>query len=70
MSRKFKECHPNTPWDGIVKMRHILVHDYYQVDDKELSNVIQDDFPVLLRQIKEYISTVDWDEWERQSFTI
>ena len=70
LSRKFQECHPNTPWDGIVKMRHILVHDYYQVDDKELWNVIQDDFPVLLRQIKEYISTVDWDEWERQSFTI
>ena len=70
LSRKFKECHPNTPWDGIVKMRHIFVHDYYQVDDKELWNVIQDDLPVLLRQIKEYISTVDWDEWERQSFTI
>ena len=51
-------------------MRHILVHDYYQVDYKELLNVIQDNLPFLLRQIKEYISTVDWDEWERQSFTI
>ena len=65
-----KERHPKTPWNGIVKMRHILVHDYYQVDDKELWNVIQDDLPILRQQIMEYILTVDWDEWEKQSFTM
>ena len=68
LSKMFKERYPKTPWDGIVKMRHILVHDYYQVDDKEVWNVIQDDLPVLRQQIMEYISTVDWDEWESQTF--
>ena len=49
---------------------YLLVHDYYQVDDKELWNVIQDDLPILRQQIMEYILTVDWDEWEKQSFTM
>ena len=37
------------------------------MDDKELWNVIQDDLPILRQQIMEYISTVDWDEWEKLS---
>ena len=69
LSRAFKECHPETPWDGIIKMRHILVHDYYQVDDKELWIVINDDLPILRKQISDYITSTNWEEWEKQPFS-
>ena len=28
----FRRQHPDTPWDVIMKMRHVLVHDYYQIE--------------------------------------
>ena len=42
---------------GMENSLYLLVHDYYQVDDKELWNVIQDDLPILRQQIMEYILT-------------
>ena len=37
-------------------MRHILVHDYYQINLDILWIVINEDLPVLEEQIKKYIS--------------
>lgn len=68
LSKTFRQQHPETPWDGIIKMRHILVHDYYQVDDKELWNVINDDLPILKEQVQHYINDTNWTEWEKQKF--
>lgn len=32
LTKEFKESHTETPWRMIEKMRHILVHDYYQIN--------------------------------------
>lgn len=40
----------------IEKMRHILVHDYYQINLDILWIIINEDLPVLEEQIKKYIS--------------
>ena len=42
---------------GMENSLYLLVHDSYQVEDKELWNVIQDDLPILRQQIMEYILT-------------
>lgn len=48
-------------------MRHVLVHDYYQIDENEVKYVIEDDLRPLLEQISKYLSETNWDEWEKQS---
>ena len=55
LSLEFKEQHPDTPWRMIEKMRHILVHDYYQVNKDILWLVISDDLPLLKQQVEEYL---------------
>ena len=65
LSLQFKKAHPMTPWDEIEKMRHVLVHDYYQIDENEVRYVIEDDLPPLLSQITRYLSETNWDEWEQ-----
>ena len=40
-------------------MRHILVHDYYQVNKDILWMVITDDLPVLKQQVEGYLGQND-----------
>ena len=57
LSKEFKSQHPETEWRYIEGMRHVLVHDYYQVDVEELWNVAQNDIPALYSQIESYLKT-------------
>lgn len=50
----FRETHPDTPWKQIIGLRHILVHDYYQVDAEELWNIVANDLQPLQTRIKAY----------------
>lgn len=59
LSKEFIAAHPATNWRGVIGMRHVLVHDYYQIDEEGLWNVIEVDIPVLKTQIKQYISEMD-----------
>ncbi|MBP5376213.1 MAG: DUF86 domain-containing protein [Bacteroidaceae bacterium] len=62
----FKDAHPDTPWNVIEKMRHVLVHDYYQVEKNEVKYVVEDDLRPLYEQITRYLSVTNWEEWEKQ----
>ena len=55
LTLEFKEKHPQTPWNVIIKMRHVLVHGYYSIQMPIVWDIVQNDFPVLRPQIKEYI---------------
>lgn len=55
LSKEFCSAHPNTDWRAIAGMRHVLVHDYYQINEEELFSVITDDIEPLKAQIQEYI---------------
>ena len=70
LTKVFCRQHPETPWEFITKMRHVLVHDYYQIKPQEVLNVIQDDLRPLRNQIVGYLSDVDWDEWEKNEVAI
>ena len=64
LTKAFKKAHPATPWNVIQGMRHVLVHDYATIDDKELYNTAVGDVPVLLNQVEHYLAETDWDEWQ------
>ena len=70
LTHAFCREHPDTPWEFIMKMRHVLVHDYYQIKPEEVWNVIQDDLHPLQEQVARYLAEVGWDEWEKNDVAV
>ena len=70
LTAAFRHQHPETPWEVIAKMRHVLVHDYFQIDPLSVWKVITEDLPTLREQVVGYINDTDWDEWERNEVVI
>ena len=66
LSPQFKETHASTPWSVIEKMRHVLVHDYYKIDEDEVKYVIEDDLRPLRTQIAQYLTETNWEQWEQK----
>ena len=64
LTKSFKKAHPATPWKVVQGMRHVLVHDYATIDDRELYNTAVNDIPVLKMQVERYLAETDWDEWQ------
>ena len=65
LSKPFKKKHNETNWTQITKMRHNLVHGYYQVDQDVIWSVIQDDLVPLRDQVTRYVAETDWEKWEK-----
>lgn len=63
LSKAFKKAHPATPWKIVQGMRHVLVHDYANIDDKELYNTAVNSIPELRRQVERYLADTDWEAW-------
>ena len=61
LSLDFKAEHTDTPWDQIEKMRHVLVHGYYQILPEVLWLTIHDDIPPLKANVTNYLSAMDED---------
>lgn len=51
-------------------MRHVLVHDYYQISVKELWKTVCEDIPPLQSQIQDYLAKTNWQEWEKDEEAI
>lgn len=47
LTKEFKVLHPEVPWSMMERMRHILVHDYYNISPQHLWDTIQFDIPEL-----------------------
>lgn len=59
LSLGFKAEHTDTPWDQIEKMRHVLVHGYYQILPDVLWLTIHYDLPPLKANVLNYLSAMD-----------
>ena len=70
LTKAFRDSHPDTPWLAIMGMRHVLVHDYYQIDENEIRYVIEDNLHPLREQIVKYLSETNWEEWEKREQVI
>lgn len=40
----------------IIGLRHVLVHDYYNVKPLEVWHIVRQDFPALRKQIAHYLA--------------
>ena len=57
----FVDSHPQTPWKQIIRMRHVLVHGYFQIEPQQLYNVYTEDLPMLLPQLESYLKESNED---------
>ena len=55
ISQELRDAHPEIPWRKIIGMRHVLVHQYFEIDLDEVWNAVEDDVIPLRRQIERLI---------------
>ncbi len=55
LSAEYKEKHNNIPWGMIAGVRHRLVHDYDGTNWNIISDVVFEELPDLINQLKEMI---------------
>ena len=65
LTQRFQQTHPETPWKMVKGMRNYIVHEYFQIDDIVVWDVIKNNIPELLYQVLSYLADTDWDEWEK-----
>ena len=70
LTNAFCRQHPETPWKHITRMRHVLVHDYYQINPIEVWKVINEDLHSLRDKIYRYLTETDWESWEKSEAVI
>lgn len=58
LSKDFVESHTSTPWKQVRGMRNYIVHEYFQIDDVVVWDVVSKDIPLLRRQILEYLTEI------------
>jgi len=70
LTRAFCKEHPATPWNDVMRMRNILVHDYYKIRLNEVWKVIKEDLQPLREQTTRYLADTDWNEWEKNEVVV
>ena len=55
LTAETKEELPGIEWGKVIGMRHRLVHDYFAVDYDILWEVVQNDLPKLISQLKSVV---------------
>lgn len=59
LTDSFRRDHPQTQWKMVIGMRNYIVHEYFQVDNTVVWEVISYDLPELEQQILTYIEEFD-----------
>ncbi|HEX9018270.1 MAG TPA: HepT-like ribonuclease domain-containing protein [Anaerolineaceae bacterium] len=55
VSKGFQDSHPQVPWREIIGMRHRIVHDYLNVDEDVVWEVVNTDLPRLVSILEGFI---------------
>lgn len=51
VSDRTREEHPEIPWRQIIGLRHILAHEYGQIDYERLFDTVSHDIPKLIKNL-------------------
>jgi uncharacterized protein with HEPN domain len=52
VSQELQKKHPEVSWGGMIGMRHVLVHGYFETDTELVKKVVERDLPVLKTQLE------------------
>ena len=56
VSQPTRDQNPQIAWPGIVALRNRLIHGYDQVDCDILWAIVENDLPVLVRELRQIVS--------------
>lgn len=59
ISKNLKEKYPSIPWKSIIGMRDKLIHHYFGVDIPAVWKTVQEDIPVLKKEIAQIIKNIE-----------
>lgn len=59
LTAEFVASHPETPWKMVKGMRNYIVHEYFQIDNAVVWDVVTNELPKLLEQISHYLNEAD-----------
>jgi uncharacterized protein with HEPN domain len=59
ISEEVKNRFSDIQWRQITGLRHVLVHEYFGVDNRLVWQIIIEDIPVLKSKIKEVLVSID-----------
>lgn len=62
LTSEFKESHPDLPWNAIIGMRHVMVHDYYTMSPEKIWTTIVNDIPAMIPVLERYLENLKSDE--------
>jgi len=65
LTSEFQESHPETPWKMVKGMRNYIVHEYFQIDNVVVGDVVTNELSNLREQITRYLTETNWEEWEK-----
>ncbi len=63
LTPEFQDSHPDTPWKMVKGMRNYIVHEYFQIDNAVVWDVVTNELSELKKQIEKYIAETNWEEW-------
>lgn len=51
----FRKEHSNIPWQDIIDFRNVAIHQYMEVDNKIVWDILQNDIPSLIHKLDELL---------------
>lgn len=66
LTPQFQQTNSETPWKMVKGMRNYIVHEYFQIDDIVVWDVVKNNLPELRAQVSRYLAETNWDNWEKQ----
>ena len=58
ISRPFRDAHPEIPWQKIIGQRHVLIHDYGDIEHELIWSVAANHIPDLIDKLEPLIKTL------------
>lgn len=52
LTKEYKKKYTEIPWEQIEKLRHIIVHDYFELNIDQIWSVVIENIPELKQQIE------------------
>jgi uncharacterized protein with HEPN domain len=58
VSNELRAKYPDVAWGGMIGMRHVLVHGYFETDKELIWRVVEQDIPNLKFQIEKILTQI------------
>jgi len=59
ISPELKECYPLVPWQDIIGMRNIIIHEYFDVDIMTIWDTVEYHIPALYEWINNILNSTN-----------